>query len=130
MEWQWHRRPWLAVLLGVFVTGLGHVYLRRWGRGLTWFLLTIAATALFLPDATPAELLAGGGDPVQLAPALVVGIASLVDVYLQAHKIAEQEASPDKELETTNCPECGKELDDDLGFCSWCTTELNPDARE
>ncbi len=27
--------------------------------------------------------------------------------------------------ETTSCPNCGKELDADLDFCHWCTTELD-----
>ncbi|AXR79121.1 hypothetical protein AArcMg_0898 [Natrarchaeobaculum sulfurireducens] len=24
------------------------------------------------------------------------------------------------------CPQCGKELDEDLAFCHWCTTRLEP----
>jgi hypothetical protein len=26
---------------------------------------------------------------------------------------------------STECPECGKELDPDLDFCPWCTTRLD-----
>ena len=36
------KKTWIAVLLSLLVTGLGHVYLGRWKRGLTIFITTLA----------------------------------------------------------------------------------------
>jgi len=36
------KKTWIAVLLSLLVTGLGHVYLGRWRRGLTIFITTLA----------------------------------------------------------------------------------------
>ncbi|MCK4437967.1 hypothetical protein KAV47_02730 [Candidatus Bathyarchaeota archaeon] len=36
------KKTWIAVLLSLLVTGLGHVYLGRWRRGLTIFIMTLA----------------------------------------------------------------------------------------
>lgn len=35
------RQPWLAFLLEALVTGLGHVYLRRWRRSAGWILRAV-----------------------------------------------------------------------------------------
>ena len=35
-----NRRTWVAVVLSLLVTGLGHVYLGEWRRGLGFFGLT------------------------------------------------------------------------------------------
>lgn len=36
------KKTWIAVLLSLLVTGLGHVYLGRWRRGLAIFIMTLA----------------------------------------------------------------------------------------
>jgi TM2 domain-containing membrane protein YozV len=36
------KKTWIAVLLSLLVTGLGHVYLGRWRRGLAIFATTLA----------------------------------------------------------------------------------------
>ncbi len=36
------KKTWIAVLLSLLVTGLGHVYLGRRRRGLTIFIMTLA----------------------------------------------------------------------------------------
>jgi predicted nucleic acid-binding Zn ribbon protein len=36
------KKTWIAVLLSLLVTGLGHVYLGRWRRGLTILAVTLA----------------------------------------------------------------------------------------
>ena len=36
------KKTWITVLLSLLVTGLGHVYLGRWRRGLTIFIMTLA----------------------------------------------------------------------------------------
>lgn len=40
------KRVWIAVLLSLLVTGLGHIYLGRWKRGLTILAVTLAVGAV------------------------------------------------------------------------------------
>ena len=124
------KRPWLAALLAVLATGLGHLYLRRWRRALGW-LLALFATSYVFVDPAAMEAVASGGnvDLVALAPVLAVGGLSALDAYLLAHAqnaLAGVTVAPDGEL--TNCPNCGKEVDSELSFCHWCTAEL-PDVE-
>ncbi|SHG52723.1 zinc ribbon domain-containing protein [Halobaculum gomorrense] len=134
------KRPWLAGLLALVVTGLGHAYLRRWLRGFGWFAATFAAILLFVPPDVVEALNTGGpiGNPVEALPPVLVVVASAVDAYMLARRThadavdpagAEAGAAavgsrhrPDESA--PSCPNCGKELDADLDFCPWCTTEL------
>jgi len=126
------KRPWLAVVLAVVYPGLGHLYLRLWGRALMWFALVVLSTSVLVPeDALPTEvafdslLTAGEAIPTQTA-LVVLGISllSVVDAYLMANRRNDQ-VPEEPGGETTSCPECGKELDADLDFCHWCTTPLD-----
>ena len=121
------KRPWLAALLAVLATGLGHLYLRRWRRAVGWIVALVGASVLFVDPGTVDALLAGDPvDPLAIAPIAVVGGFSVVDAYLLAsaqNALARQRAAvADGKL--THCPSCGKELDDDLEFCHWCSTDL------
>ncbi len=80
------RRVWLAVLLAILVSGLGHAYLRRWGRAFAWYLGITATLVFIVPDAAIDQLLGGAGRPslVDVVPALVVVAASVVDAYVLA----------------------------------------------
>ncbi len=79
------RRPWLAVLLAVLVSGLGHAYLRRWGRAFGWYVAITATLVLVVPDAAMEQLFAREIPPIaDVAPALVVVVASILDAYLVA----------------------------------------------
>lgn len=123
------KRPWLAALLSVLATGLGHVYLRRWRRAAGWLLLAYGVSVL-LVDPAAVEALVNGSfvDPVALAPVLVVGGASVVDAYVLArtqNADARARATAVAEGTLATCPHCGNELDPDLEFCHWCTTELD-----
>jgi len=40
------KRPWLAVILNLFIAGLGHIYLGLTKRGIVLFFLTAAVAAL------------------------------------------------------------------------------------
>ena len=45
-----NRRGVIAAVLGFVYPGLGHVYLRKWVRALSWFVLAIAtAVSCFVP---------------------------------------------------------------------------------
>ena len=151
------KRPWLAALLGTLATGLGHFYLRRWKRGVGWFVAAVAVSSVFVPPEAARALLEGsGGDLGTLAPLLAVGVASIADAYViarlhqrETHGRAESTTPANPAAEETDavavsggiethitaesnpeCPECGEELDPALDFCPWCTTRLTGDAGE
>ncbi|WP_435063033.1 DUF7575 domain-containing protein [Halobaculum sp. EA56] len=146
------KRPWLAGLLALLVTGLGHAYLRRWLRGLGWLAATFAAVALLVPPEVVEALNAGEplSNPADALPPVVVVVASAVDAYLLARRTRSRAAAPAGATgpgpadgptasatagaaaadpahgaEARACPECGKDLDADLDFCPWCTAELD-----
>lgn len=120
------KRPWLAALLGAVATGFGHLYLRRWRRGLAWVGVLFGVTVLFVDPAALEALVNGNAvDLFAIVPiVLVVGI-SVVDAYVLAHAynaVARVTFTQDGQL--THCPNCGKELETDLEFCHWCSTEI------
>ena len=136
------KRPWVAALLGTVATGLGHLYLRKWGRALWWVALLVATGVLFVPEAAFDALVSGvavpsvlatgpaalrsvlAADAVALWPVAAIGALSVLDAYLlaRAHNAARVTVAPDGSL--TQCPNCGGDLDADLDFCHWCTAEF------
>ena len=81
------RRPWLAAVLALAVSGLGHAYLRRWGRALGWYVAVTATLVVIVPDAAVERLIAGDAPPVaDVAPALLVVAASVIDAYVLARR--------------------------------------------
>ena len=117
------RRPWLAAVLSAAVTGLGHLYLRRWLRAVGW-LGVVAATSLFVPERALLAAAAGEGvDVVALAPALLVATLCALDAYVLA-RAERRRVAVREDGELTRCPNCGGELDPDIEFCHWCTTEF------
>lgn len=80
-------RPFVAALLGLAVTGLGQLYLRRWLRAVGWFALAFGVSLAFVPEATAADLLAGDAiDPLTLLPGALVGFASAIDAFVLARR--------------------------------------------
>lgn len=125
------NNPLLAALLGTVVTGLGHVYLRRWLRAVGWLVVAISASVLFVPESTMSAINSGTlSDPLSLLPVVLITAASALDAYLIARFGGRAHGSTDTASGSTNadefpaCPACGKPVDPDLGFCHWCTTEL------
>ena len=123
--------------LTVLIPGLGHVYLRLWIRALLWLVLYVTTTTLLLPDgATPeglsvdALLAAGQAISVEVA-VLVFGILfiCLVDAYMMTNHVNRRVRQTSGNM-PESCPHCGKELDSDLTFCHWCTTELDDTDRQ
>jgi len=129
------KSPVIAALLAVLYPGLGHVYLRRWGRALLWFGLIIATIVVLVPEAAmpttfsvDAIVEAQEAVPTHVAGlALALSIMSVVDAYWIAAQTGEDEQAQvaDDETATRSCPSCGKELDEDIDFCHWCTTKLD-----
>ena len=115
------KRPLVAALLGAAVTGLGHVYLREWGRALTWYALTVCVAVLFVPTAALERLAAGEVQSLAaFAPVLAVVAASVVDAYRSATRV---DAGEEGDADVRRCPECGRTSDDALQFCHWCATD-------
>ena len=79
------RRPWLAVLLALMISGLGHAYLRRWARAFGWYVAITATVVLLVPDTAIEGMFAGDPPPIgEIAPVVVVVAASVVDAYVVA----------------------------------------------
>lgn len=131
------KRPWFAAVLALLVPGLGHVYIRRWARAILWFGLHFAATQFFLSaEALPESLSVEAFSAMSSAlPGRVVilmitiVVLNVVDAYLMARRQNRTLArrGPDG---VDTCPTCGKELDPDLDFCHWCTTEIEAEISD
>jgi len=132
------KRPWLAALLAFVYPGLGHVYLREWLRAILWFGLVFSTTTLLVSDSVVAPLSEGvsvetvltvtQNVPIEVSLVLlVITVVSMADAFYMATRENDQAAV----VEGAKCPHCGKELEDNLDFCHWCTTKLdrsvNPD---
>lgn len=141
------KRPWFAVALTMLVPGLGHLYLRLWGRALLWLAMAslglgLAAPAGTLPDALAFGAIVGALDGVSLGSVLAFfgslppesvvllsGVLALciVDVYLMTirrNAVLERAERIAAGEQPRQCPNCGREVDQDIDFCQWCTTEL------
>lgn len=113
-------RPWLAAVLTLLVTGLGHVYLRQWFRALTWFGLIILTGVLLVPDSVIESPMTASLE--EAAPILFVAMLAVVDAYFQARRHNSRLRTADGD----QCAECGRELDPDISFCQWCTAPRTP----
>lgn len=79
------RRPWLAAVLALVVSGLGHAYLRRWARAFGWYVVITATVVLLVPDPAVDQIFAGELPPIdEVAPVLLVVAASIIDAYVIA----------------------------------------------
>jgi hypothetical protein len=130
------KRPWLAAVLAFVYPGLGHVYLREWLRAVLWFGLVVSTSTLLVDQAATAPLQDGfsldallavsANIPIEASVALLaITLLSMADAFWMATR----ENETTEVVEGTNCPNCGKELDEDIDFCHWCTTELDRPAE-
>lgn len=127
------NNPLLAALLGIVVTGLGHLYLRRWRRAIGWLGVTAIASVLLIPKSTISAINSGAlTNPVSLLPVVLISAVSVLDAYLIAKLNtrtkdiqAGNTPEPTGSDESPACPACGKPVDPELGFCHWCTTEFD-----
>jgi hypothetical protein len=139
------KRPWLAALLAFLYPGLGHVYLRAWLRALAWFLLAMLTAALVVPPSVIQAMETGGWEalltateslpPEALVPLFAVRGLNILDAYLLARRSNAPQADasgPDAGAgagaSPETCPNCGRDLDEDLDFCPWCTYRLDGDG--
>jgi hypothetical protein len=121
------RRSLLAAGLTLLYPGLGHAYLRRWGRALWWMLASVTAALVAIPQesAQDIESPAAAIGAVQSLPLWVHGV--LLGVTLVAAADAYRIAGQPQTTEPA-CPACGKPLDDELTFCPWCTEQLEDET--
>lgn len=136
------KRPWLAALLSILWPGLGHAYLRAWARALLWLLMLVLTSVVLVPPSiTPSsvsvEAFMQAYRQIPTSVSLVV-FALTILCALDAYRLARernreratatagrfQSATSDESGQLTTCPNCGKELDEDLDFCPWCSYEL------
>lgn len=132
------RRSLVASTLALVYPGLGHLYLRAWLRAIAWFVVALIAAAMVMPEsayaAYEAEGFSGLLEASQNLPMdvilsmLVVRVLNAVDAYLTGLQQSVTKAEPETAAGT--CPECGKELDEELDFCPWCTTRLETEDTE
>ncbi|MFC7324264.1 zinc ribbon domain-containing protein [Halorubrum rutilum] len=125
------RRPWLAALLALVVSGLGHAYLRRWARALGWYVAVTAAVVALVPDAAVDGLIAGDVPPLaDVAPAVLVVAASVIDAYVTAHR---QNREYERERRTASEPadrEASAERMDAASGTSATTEPRDPPASD
>ena len=130
MRW----RPWIAAIFSLIYPGLGHLYLRTWLRALGWLAMALIAAGLVMPESVIDAYETGGFEAVlsatrtlpleAIVPLFVVRALVVADAFFVGRRQIQEEARRDA-VGVGVCPECGKELDEDLSFCPWCTTRLD-----
>ena len=125
------RRSIVATVLALVYPGLGHLYLRAWLRAIAWFVVALIAAAMVMPESAYAAYEANGFSglleasqnlPTDVILSMtVVRVLNALDAYLTALQKAVTKPEPSG---AGTCPNCGKELDEDLDFCPWCSVEL------
>lgn len=131
------KRPWLAAVLGVAVTGLGHLYLRRWLRAGGWLVVAFLVSSFLVPESTLTTLTSSGqiawSEAVPLIvdtlPVIAVTVVSALDAYQLAvvnnHFLDTHIPSDETGDGPPLCPSCNRPVDDDLEFCQWCASPLS-----
>ena len=127
---------WIRVLaaagLSVVLPGAGHALLRDWVRALLFAGLFVSAVAIFLPTGDIADAssmsvaidltMEETGTMDRFVLSFIVLFAA-IDASIRAFGFPPNGSSGDG---GPSCPHCGRELDEDLEFCHWCTTRLEP----
>lgn len=136
MRW---LRALAAAILSALLPGAGHALIRDWLRALVFAGLYFAALAIFLPPPAEVaasesvtqmgELLAAEIDTVGQFVLSFVMVFAAVDAAIRALGFPPGSNGPNA-TDGPACPECGRELDEDLAFCHWCTTRLERPESE
>jgi len=130
-------RALAAAGLSVFFPGAGHALIRDWGRALLFAGLFVLTAVFFFP----LESLSAAGSVSeattifetetsrlnQFMLSFIVFFAA-VDSALRAVGYP-RGAGSNAGDDGPSCPHCGKELDEDIDFCHWCTTRLEPETE-
>ncbi|OLZ41917.1 hypothetical protein A6E15_13405 [Natrinema saccharevitans] len=131
-------RALLAAGLSILLPGAGHLVIRDWLRAAVFAGLFISASVIFLPieQLTAAGPMTSVGDVNAYADIMAeetdamtqfllsfIGLFAAIDATFRALGFP---PGSDTGGDGVTCPECGKEVDEDLEFCHWCTTRLEP----
>ncbi|GAA0653275.1 zinc ribbon domain-containing protein [Salarchaeum japonicum] len=147
-----NRRGILAAALSFVYPGLGQLYRRAWIRAFAWVTLAVAIAYLLTPtelltafEEQGLAVFETATIPMELTIALlVIRVLSAADAYfLAVAQAADRDAaladavptpgSADAEPgadaaasedDAATCPNCGREIDEELDFCPWCTYEF------
>lgn len=139
-----NRRAYIATFLAFIYPGLGHLYLRAWLRAVAWFALAVGTVTLVVPQETlevmgsgdlDAMLAASSDLPIEtVVTVLGVRVLNMIDAFLVAARpdlVGAGDRQSEAEVQASGqCPSCGKDLDEDLDFCPWCTQRLDADGDE
>ena len=125
-----HRRAIVAAILALVYPGLGHAYLRSWGRAVLWFGAVVATALVLIPNDIVMGISSIGdisaawsAVPIEAAiGVMLVAVFNAVDAYWTGKRsmVAQDEL---------RCPSCGRVLDEDLSFCHWCTIEYTVETN-
>lgn len=131
---------WIRVLaaagLSLVFPGAGHAYLKDWIRALLFAGMFISAVLIFLPTSELAaaetmgeatDLIVSETDTISQFALSFVVIFAVMDAALRASGLSPNGSAGS---DGPSCPHCGKELDEDLEFCHWCTTKLDQPNEE
>lgn len=129
-------RALIAAVLATVYPGLGHLYLRSWFRAITWFGLSLLTAAIVVPPEFVSAVETGGLDTIVEASreiptdAYLAILAVRVMNVIDAAWIGLRPRRTSADAEGPTCPNCGRELDEELDFCHWCTAPLEASADE
>lgn len=128
-------RALAAAGLSLVLPGAGHALLRDWIRAVFFAGLFVMTVAFFVPvaDLAAAEstseamaVLEEEHWAVQASLSFVFLLAA-VDAGFRAMGLAPGDQHADS---GPTCPHCGRELDEELEFCHWCTTRLPTEEED
>jgi len=86
--------------------------------------LTVATGALWIEQSALATLTSGSPDLAALAPIYLLVVAATVDAVGIARQ-SQQYLTVTTDGDLLTCPVCGNDVDPELDFCHWCTTDLD-----
>ncbi|ELY60358.1 zinc ribbon domain-containing protein [Natronococcus sp. A-GB1] len=134
-------RALAAAGLSVLLPGAGHVFIRDWIRGLAFGGIFVASLAILFPtdQIAAADSLSGAVSVIttetdtisQFVISFIILFAAIDATFRSMGFPPGSNNGADHD--GPSCPHCGKPLDEDLTFCHWCTTRLepaNPDEDE
>ncbi|WP_265110369.1 zinc ribbon domain-containing protein [Halosolutus halophilus] len=134
MTWLTWLRALAAAGLSVVMPGAGHALIRDWIRALIFSGLFLSAFVVLLPaeQIAAADTVTDGMDVVtEETTTLRRFVLMFIVLFATIDATFRAMGFPPNAADTGDgptCPECGKELDEDLTFCHWCTTRLESPA--
>ncbi|ELY59574.1 zinc ribbon domain-containing protein [Natronolimnohabitans innermongolicus] len=129
-------RAIFAAGLSVFLPGAGHLVLREWLRALLFGSLYFATVWLFFPieemaaAGSTSEMMDLAADVDMLSQLTLIFVTLIAALDATFRALGYPPESTDDGDAGPSCPHCGKELDEDLEFCHWCTTRLEPETGD